>query len=345
MSRSEAGDGVRRIRARVDPHLEAVLDGLAPVVYSDPIGLAGDDVPPYLRGASAVRRSGDRLVIIQDDVNVLAFLRDGKGVEAVLLPAGAAGRRSFDESRGNKDAKMDLEACAALPDGRLVAFGSGSTPRRERLVVLEREAPPRIVEAGALYGLLRSVPAFAGSELNVEGATVLGDALVLFQRGNGAPVGGRRPVDATGELSVPRFVRWLDGADRLPPLRNVVQYDLGSVDGVPYTFTDAAALADGRIAFLACAEASPNSYRDGRVLGCRVGFIARGEATVLDIRLPGGQPAVLKLEGIDARPDQAGLFDVVADRDDPAEAALRGVLTVRGKTPQLGLGRGRPPPT
>jgi hypothetical protein len=100
-------------------------------------------------------------------------------------------------------------------------------------------------------------------------------------------------------------------------LRNVVQYDLGSVAGVPYTFTDAAALADGRIAFLACAEASPSTYRDGVVLGCRVGFIARGGATVVDIRLRDGQLAVLKLEGIEACPERSGVFDVVPDGTTP----------------------------
>lgn len=81
-----------------------------------------------MRAASAVCRSGGRLVIIQDDTNVLTYRHDDGHTEAVLLPAGEGGRRTFDGWQGNKHAKMDLEACAALPDGRLVALGSGSTP-------------------------------------------------------------------------------------------------------------------------------------------------------------------------------------------------------------------------
>ena len=42
----------------------------------------------------------------------------------------------FDDVRGNKKLKLDLEACIVLPDGRLVAFGSGSSPQREKIVTV-----------------------------------------------------------------------------------------------------------------------------------------------------------------------------------------------------------------
>ncbi|HUF70845.1 MAG TPA: hypothetical protein VMM79_19505 [Longimicrobiales bacterium] len=47
---------------------------------------------------------------------------------------------------------MDLEACAILPDERLVTVGSGSTPGRERLVMMGGAGTPRIVEASDLTG-------------------------------------------------------------------------------------------------------------------------------------------------------------------------------------------------
>jgi hypothetical protein len=177
--------------------------------------------------------------------------------------------------------------------------------------------------------MLRREVAFAGSELNVEGAVVADDALTLFQRGNGAPVAGRVPVDATGELPLHGFTRWLDGAPSLPELRNVVQYDLGEAFGVPFSFTDAARTPDGRMAFLACAESSPDAYRDGPVYGCRVGFLTAGRARMADVRLPDGSPVSLKLEGLVSWPDEPGTFHVVADSDAPDEPAILGRLIVR----------------
>jgi hypothetical protein len=323
-----AGRPIRRVRAIVDPDLEVGLRDLTPLVYQGG-GSVEDDVPAHLRAASAMRRSPSRLVIVQDDVNALA-LRDGPSkTEAVLLPTGHGGRRTFDEAQGNKHAKMDLEACAVLPDGRLVAFGSGSTSARERLVLFGPADELRIVEGRALYIQLRSEPDFAGSELNVEGALVVGDVLRLFQRGNGAATGGLKPVNATGDLPLADFVSWLDAGARVPALRGVAQYDLGHVGDVPFTFTDAALMNDGRIAFLACAEASPDTFRDGEVLGCRFGLIDGDQVRVADVLHSDRRPAVLKLEGIEAHPGSETSFDVVADMDHPDEPALLARIDVR----------------
>jgi hypothetical protein len=126
-------------------------------------------------------------------------------------------------------------------------------------------------------------------------------------------------------------VRWLDGGGRLPGVAEIVQYDLGHTGDAAFGFTDAAALPDGRMAFVACAEASPDTYRDGDVLGCRFG-IADGALVRVTPILEGGHPTMLKLEGIELR-DSAGplVFDVVADVDRPDEPARLGRLDVRGQ--------------
>lgn len=329
-------ESTRRVHAVVDPNLEVIVQGLTPLVYARGAS-AEADVPDHVRAASSVRRSRARLVIVQDDVNVLA-LHDAAGrTAAVLLPVGERGRRTFDEESGNKHAKMDLEACALLPDGRLVAFGSGSTEARERLVVV-RDTDPRVVEGRNLYAALRAEAAFAGSELNIEGALVVGDRLRLFQRGNGKPMDGLSPVNATCDVTLSGFLAWLDGGARLPPLQNIVQYDLGQIFDVPFTFTDAARMAGGRIAFVACAEASPDTVRDGAVLGCRFGIMDGDGVSVADVRHPDGGFALLKLEGIEPRPGTAGTFDVVADMDRTDEPALLGRLELRWRG-TIGNGR------
>ena len=74
---------------------------------------------------------------------------------------GEGGERLFDERRGNKGRKLDLEAgfVLARPDGeRLIGLGSGSSPRRERILVVRRAAGSfdvRSVDAHALYASLR----------------------------------------------------------------------------------------------------------------------------------------------------------------------------------------------
>ena len=55
----------------------------------------------------------------------------------------------------------------------------------------------RLFDATALYDVLAADRAFSGSELNLEGAVVDGPSLRLFQRGNGATIDGREPIDAT----------------------------------------------------------------------------------------------------------------------------------------------------
>src|SRR5690606_19851457 len=102
------------VTAHNDDRLRATLDAGVPLLYSHG-AMRWEDLPAHVRAASAVRRRGRELLIVQDDVNALA-LADARGrARAVLLPRGPGGRRLFDDSLGNKRDKLDLEACAALP--------------------------------------------------------------------------------------------------------------------------------------------------------------------------------------------------------------------------------------
>jgi hypothetical protein len=102
----------------------------------------------------------------------------------------------------------------------------------------------------------------------------------------------------------------------------MIAVDLGEAQGVPYGFTDATLCDDGSLAFLACAEDSADVRSDGPVLGCRFGWLDADGARLADVIEPDGRPTTLKLEGIEARPGVATIFDVVADMDRPDEPAL-----------------------
>lgn len=290
-----------------------------------------EDLPAHVRAASSIRRQGERLIIAQDDVSALALLDPATGATLpILLPAAPDGTRVFDDVRGNKKLKLDLEASILLPDGRFVAFGSGSSPHREKIVTVGAgERPFAQVMAGTdFYARLRQVASERGARLNVEGAVVQGGWLRLLQRGTAKR--GFVAWNAILDVSLPAFVRWLDGRASMPEVQRVMEVDLGTIDGVPLGFTDAAVTVDGRLAFIACAEDTADAVDDGPVLGCCFGWIdaddlAASTTVVLDAN---GRPTTLKLEGIEARPGSSVLFDVVADMDRGEEAAQIAALSV-----------------
>jgi hypothetical protein len=312
------------VSARLDSAASATLDALAPLVYRQP---PPEGLPPYVRSASALRRFGGGLVIVQDDVNAFAVGADRETLSPVLLPPHSSGQRVFDDARGNKHLKLDLEACVTLADGRLVVFGSGSMPAREHLVVWNGHDMPAVVPATPFYAVVRAAAQQGAARLNIEGAVIGGGFLQLFQRGNDAHGSRRTPHNAIVAVGEQEFVRWLDGGS-VPSVVAVTSVELGERAGVAYGFTDAVALDDGRIVVLACAERSSSALTDGAVLGCRVGLLDDSELVMAEVRDAGGAPSTLKLEGIDRRPGARNEFDVVVDVDRPATPAQFGRLTL-----------------
>jgi len=281
-----------------------------------------DDRPAHVRAGSALGWLGTRLAVVQDDASFVALVDPRQGtVRAVTLPAGPGGRRQFDDGRGNKAHKLDLEACFTVPrpEGSwLVALGSGSSPARETIVVVDERETVRLVDGAALYAELRACKDFSGSELNVEGAVVQGGTLVLLQRGNGAPRDGLEPADASGELALDALVAFLEDPRRRPPeIRNVARYELVTPGGERLGFTDAARIG-GSIHFLAAAERSPDATRDGPVSAVAIGVLEPGRSARWGpIRDASGEILVEKLEGLVADPAHPGHAWAVLDKDDP----------------------------
>lgn len=344
---------VPRIASVPDPSLVARVVRRTPLHYragADP----ALDRPAHVRAGSSVARLGGRLVVVQDDANFFALVDPDSGdAEAITLAAGAGGVRQFDEGRGNKRHKLDLEACVVVPgDGsgasRLLVFGSGSKARRESVVDasgLETSDPSLVMRhLPGLYAALRAAPDFAGSQLNVEGAIFLAgrgegaSAVRLFGRGNGAARGTLQARNATCDLDWPALDAHLSTPRAAPPpaLRHITQYDLGAVESVPFGFTDAAVMRDGAMLYVAAAEASRNAIRDGTVAGSALGVIhvdARGcpvEARFAVVHDAHGQPFTAKIEGVALSWESPARCWVVVDTDDPAapselcEVALEG---------------------
>lgn len=285
-----------------------------------------EDRPAHVRAGSGVAWLGDRLLVVQDDAAFVAALRGWDApVEAIALPRLEDGRRQHDDRLGTKHLKLDLESCVAVPSGGrevVLAFGSGSAPARERVLLLDDALTPRLVPAGALYEALRTLPGFATSELNLEGAFVVGDRLAWLQRSNGAATSDAPLRCAIADVALDALMSHLERGAPCPAPRLVAQVDLGAIDGCRLTFTDATTLADKSL-FVASAEASPDALQDGPVLGVRLGRFLRDAGG----RLTGvescalvdehGAPLGDKVEGLARDPDGDGYLWAVVDRDDP----------------------------
>jgi hypothetical protein len=254
--------------------------------------------------ASGLCRIGDELIVVADDELTLhRYGLDGsvRG-RAVLLPGALP-----DEPRARKRAKPDFEALTALPDGSLIAFGSGSAPGRERAAWIDlASGSARVVDLGPLYAALRE----RVRPLNVEGTCAVGDSLLLFTRRT-----GRAGDNTVVRLDLDATLSAL-AAGRLDPglVRGVEPVELFSVGGAPLGFTDAAPWRGGAL-YAAAAEVTDDPVEDGACVGCELGWIGP------DGRVVWREPALpcVKLEGITIDPD--GVIHAVADGDDRAVLA------------------------
>lgn len=319
----------------------------------------GADRPAHVRAGSGLAWVGSKLAVVQDDANFVALVDIETGMaECITLPAGESGLRQFDDARGNKAFKSDFESIVTIPFGdgaRLLAIGSGSTSRREHIAVIDHVRSPspqvRMAHVPMFYAALRECREFSGSELNVEGAAIVGSRLRLFNRGNGASRAEARALNATCDVMLEQLLAHIESAadSPVPVLHDVCQYDLSEIAGTKLSFTDAATLtaewlsaigwrtggstpasmrqgvSEPPILYAAAAEASPDTVRDGEVLGSAIGIAgySDGKFSVrwAAVRAADGSVARLKVEGIavGARPGQ--LFAVVDgdEHDKPCE--------------------------
>jgi hypothetical protein len=337
---------IRHAHATPDPQLQARIQNCIPLRYRDGAD-ASIDRPAHVRAGSSLARVGEELVVVQDDALFLALIEPSSGLaRGVPLPAGKGGVRLFDDGRGNKNRKLDLEACVAVPDldsphgaEMLLAFGSGSKAPRERVVMARlgsagesaRETV-RVFEAPDLYALLRGAADFAGSDMNIEGAVFMDGTVRLFNRGNGKARRGLLPVDATIDFAWPDLHAHLHGGP-VPEVGNITQHDLGTLDGQRLSFTDAAlwrvdshgvdshgvdSHGSEAILFSSAAELSDDATTDGTVAGSALGVMKVDGSGARWAPLLGADGAAFpgKIEGVMPATGDESTVWVVVDTDD-----------------------------
>ncbi len=327
----------RHLKARRHPVLEARVTRRLPMIYDE--GPSGaEDRPPHVRAASGLSAFREYLAVIQDDANWLALIDSEDRVYALPLPPSSSGARVFSKARGNRHEKFDLEACITVPGTKgqeLIGFASGSRVGREWILRVHESASfgaaltetalnaqsvseltAEFVDATRFYEALRANTGFSGAGLNIEGAVVIDeDTVVLFQRGNAHATGDLTAVDATAELSWRALNDHLADPENVPPptLENVISYDLGSLDGVRLTFSDAEYLGDRRILYSASAE-DPGT---GRIAGSVLGVIdLNGPVQWTELIDENGSAFPGKIEGLSRDIRDARRVRFVIDDDD-----------------------------
>jgi hypothetical protein len=271
----------------------------------------------HLSAASGLVRVGPWLYVIADDENQLGVFPLTLSEPGTLLPL----RDGLlpDEKGRRKALKPDLEALLRIPEnselpyGALLALGSGSRPQRNTgfLLIIGADGrfldQPRAIDLTTLY---TSITQALGVPLNIEGGVLREGRMRLLQRGNN---NDRRSAIVDVDVS---NQTWLAESWPAQPILSVRWFDLGDIDGVALSFSDAVLLADGSLLFAAIAEDTKDNYADGRCVGAAVGVIDPHDVlTKLQmLSLP------LKIEGVElAAPQSGSIIELllVTDADDP----------------------------
>ena len=307
----------------MDKH-SATMEGLPPLELRhlrdlDLAAAPASGVAAHVASASGVVRRGDFVYVIGDDQLHLGVFRMSSPEPGDTVRVLEGDLPEDADSR--KEAKPDLEALTVLPPftghayGALLGLGSGSAPERDRGFVWPLNADGSLrdgvqpLDLSALFERLRGDI----EALNVEGACVVGDRLWLMHRGNR---GGTANVVV--ELSLDRVMESIRGDARIDPGELVAlrSYDLGRLDGVELTFSDATPLAGDLLVFTASAEGEAADGGDGTIRGSVIGTIDAGG----DVKRLRTIDRRYKVEGVHASID-TGVMDLlfVCDQDDPSQ--------------------------
>jgi hypothetical protein len=272
--------------------------------------------PLHLSAASGLLRVGTMFYVVADDeLHLGAFPVAGTAPGTLIrllegeLPDSQGQRKKL---KPDFEALLLLPAFAHYPHGAVLALGSGSKPQRRRAVLLAlvaqgvNPASARVLDLSRFFA--RAAEEVA--DLNIEGAVVREEQLLLMHRGNKS--NGENCLLSFNLAAVLAAIEHDDVLGKVPILA-VRRYNLGALDAVPLCFTDGAVLPDGRLVFAAVAEDTGDSYADGPCRGAAIGVIGRDdklrEVHYLDARY--------KVEGIHA--EQAGSqvrVWLVTDADD-----------------------------
>lgn len=277
--------------------------------------------PAYVYAASGLARLHDQLYVVADDELHLAifdFRASTPGRWLRLYPGSLP-----TEYQERKKQKPDLESITHIPShmhaphGALLVVPSMSTERRTNgmMLVLNEQQCLTDTIIPIDFSKVRDALKPRLAELNIEGSIVNQEMVKFFHRGSKG-----KSKSAVIEFDVQLFLKDLHDSHTIAPehINNIIECDLGDIDGVPLHFTDAVALPDQRVLFLSTAEDTTNAYEDGDWHGSALGVISKSNKIERIHRFDSKE----KLEGVSAsvHPERIELL-LVSDTDDQSKPA------------------------
>lgn len=159
-----------------------------------------------------------------------------------------------------KKDKSDFEAVTSYQD-TLYIFGSGSTPKRNKMVEFDLSQKKKIKSNNLtdLYAVMQNFASIKPEDFNIEGVIHDGENWYFFNRGNG--ISNKNTLFSLHAKKLDQEFSLLSNDYKLPKIK-----------GVRTSFTDAI-LVENSIYFLATAENTQSTYDDGEVLGSIIGRI------------------------------------------------------------------------
>lgn len=278
-----------------------------------------DSIPS---GSGILMLPGDSMLIVGDDATAV-FLANVSTNKYREIPILNYGHKIYRE---NKDNKHDFESATwAGWKGRryLLAFGSGSDKAgRDSLLFMDINVPAerKIISLRSFYRSLRMQTKTDSLAWNIEGSAVVGDTLVLMNRGNNVII----------TMNVNDFLDYLfNGAD--VPLVQHFKVELPALENKEARLSGVSALAGSDILFCASVEDTPDWTKDGPVLGSYIGIYS------LKDRKPGsfhllkdkdGKLLKEKIESVDVINAGAESLRIVAigDNDDGSSKVFKIVM-------------------
>lgn len=257
--------------------------------------------------ASGLFYNGSSLFLISDNSHVLyEYQMDNKKLEKITLAA-----KDYTGPLENipKPDKADYEAIAAKDDD-VYLFGSGSTDNRNTLLHINTKTKEVSIPTDVtdLYLTMQSFGEIDAENFNIEAAVNDGTTWYLFQRGNG-PKGKNGIFTLDGDIKE-LFFQIIYNPIKLP-----------KISGASSSFTDAVKIGN-KLYFIAAAEASNSTYKDGEVAGSLIGRI---DIESMKLEFTQTISDKNKFEGITLYKDNGKTLEFLLCEDTDSDAAESGI--------------------
>jgi len=233
-----------------------------------------------IRAGSGLAWQEKRLIAVQDDA-LSAGRVDPKTGKTELIIFETDGQNRLGE-----EDRPDFEAALSGPNGEIYILGSGATSSRQIIARLDFvNGEVALIHAMRFYDVIAKALA---RPPNIEGAVLVGDVLRLFHRGSATR------TDPSTSIDMPASC--IDGTGAR--VLCTTTFDLGSINGVPFAFTDATRLGDDAILYTAVAAEGHAVDREGKPISVAIGVIRNDEARWTLLWEQSGQNSGRGVEGI-----------------------------------------------